>query len=94
MSIRATTLAAVALLVLNLSRALAGDAPPATAARLKALLAGHHALAAARDDELSRVLDSLAKAGIALPRTHFDGKQIRVVGTLSLFAGRPQIPLE
>ncbi len=26
-----------------------------------------------------------------LPRRHFEGKAIRVVGTLSLFAGRPQI---
>ena len=34
---------------------------------------------------------SLAKAGVTLPRTHFEGKTIRVVGTLSLFSGRPQI---
>jgi len=33
----------------------------------------------------------LAKAGIALPRTHFEGKTIRVVGPLTLFNGRPQI---
>ena len=34
---------------------------------------------------------SLNKAGITLPRTHFEGKTIRVVGTLSMFNGRPQI---
>lgn len=33
----------------------------------------------------------LAKAGIALPRTHFEGKTIRVLGLLTLFNGRPQI---
>ncbi len=48
------------------------------------------------DDNFTVVLDkkaqaSLAKAGIPLPRTHFEGKAIRVVGTLSLFSGRPQI---
>jgi DNA/RNA endonuclease YhcR with UshA esterase domain len=35
--------------------------------------------------------ESLSKAGIEMPRTHFEGKAIRVVGTLSLFNGRPQI---
>ncbi len=34
---------------------------------------------------------SLSKAGIPLPRTHFEGKAIRVVGTLSTYNGRPQI---
>jgi alkaline phosphatase D len=48
------------------------------------------------DDNFTIVLEekgqaSLAKAGITLPRTHFQGKTIRVVGTLSMFAGRPQI---
>ena len=48
------------------------------------------------DDNFTVVLNpqaraSLAKAGIMLPRTHFEGKTIRVVGTLSLFGGRPQI---
>ena len=48
------------------------------------------------DDNFTVVLDkaaqaTLAKAGIALPRTHFEGKAIRVVGTLSLFSARPQI---
>jgi alkaline phosphatase D len=33
----------------------------------------------------------LAKAGIPLPRTHFDGKAIRVVGELATFNGRPEI---
>ena len=33
----------------------------------------------------------LAKAGIGLPRTHFQGETIRVVGPLTLFNGRPQI---
>lgn len=37
------------------------------------------------------VRTSLAKAGIPLPRTHYDGKTIRVVGPLTLFNGRPQI---
>ena len=37
--------------------------------------------------------EALAKAGVTLPRTHFDGKTIRVTGTLSLFSGRPQIVL-
>ena len=32
-----------------------------------------------------------AKAGINLPRTHFEGKTIRVTGVLSLFRERPQI---
>lgn len=48
------------------------------------------------DDNFTVVLNkqaraSLAKAGVTLPRTHFEGKSIRVVGTLSLFSGRPQI---
>jgi DNA/RNA endonuclease YhcR with UshA esterase domain len=48
------------------------------------------------DDNFTIVLDkkaqaSLAEAGIKLPRTHFEGKAIRVVGTLSRFNGRPQI---
>ena len=48
------------------------------------------------DDNFTVVLDkaaqtSLAKAGITLPRSHYEGKAIRVVGTLSLFGGRPQI---
>ncbi len=34
---------------------------------------------------------SLAKAGITLPRTYFEGKSIRVQGPLTLFSGRPQI---
>lgn len=33
----------------------------------------------------------LAKLGITAPRVHFEGKSIRVVGPLTLFAGRPQI---
>jgi len=48
------------------------------------------------DDNFTVVLNkdaqaSLAKTGVALPRTSFDGQTIRVVGTLSLFNGRPQI---
>jgi alkaline phosphatase D len=48
------------------------------------------------DENFTVVLDKkaqarLAEAGIKLPRTHFEGKSIRVVGTLSLFSGRPQI---
>ncbi len=48
------------------------------------------------DDNFTVVLDkkaqaSLADAGIKLPRTHFEGKTIRVEGTLSLFSGRPQV---
>jgi alkaline phosphatase D len=48
------------------------------------------------DDNFTVVLNqdaqaSLAKAGIALPRGHFEGRAIRVIGTLSLFNGRPQI---
>jgi alkaline phosphatase D len=48
------------------------------------------------DDNFTIVLnkdaqDSLSKAGIASPRTHFEGKAIRVVGTLSMYNGRPQI---
>jgi alkaline phosphatase D len=48
------------------------------------------------DDNFTIVLEeaglaSLAKAGIAAPRTHFEGKMIRVVGILSMFNGRPQI---
>lgn len=36
-------------------------------------------------------LASLAKAGIKSPRDHFDGKAIRVVGTLVLYNNRPEI---
>lgn len=48
------------------------------------------------DDNFTVVLDkkaqgSLAKGGVALPRSHFEGKTIGVVGTLSLFSDRPQI---
>jgi alkaline phosphatase D len=48
------------------------------------------------DDNFTIVLEeaglaSLAKAGIPFPRTHFEGKTIRVVGILSMFNGRPQI---
>jgi alkaline phosphatase D len=48
------------------------------------------------DDNFTIVLEeagqaSLAKAGIDMPRTHFQGKTIRVVGTLSMFNMRPQI---
>ncbi len=48
------------------------------------------------DENLTIVLNkdvraALAKAGITLPRTHFEGKSIRVVGPLTLFSGRPQI---
>ena len=48
------------------------------------------------DENFTIVLDkkaqtSLAKVGVTLPRTHFEGKAIRVVGVLSLFGGRPQI---
>ncbi|MBM3993408.1 MAG: alkaline phosphatase family protein [Planctomycetes bacterium] len=34
---------------------------------------------------------SLAKAGIPLPRTHFEGKAIRVVGLLKIYNDRPEI---
>ncbi len=48
------------------------------------------------EDNFTVVLDkkaqaSLAAAGIKLPRTHFEGKTIRVEGTLSQFNGRPQV---
>lgn len=48
------------------------------------------------EDNFTIVLDkkgqaSLKAAGIANPRTHFAGKEIRVTGTLSEFQGRPQI---
>ena len=48
------------------------------------------------EDNFTVVLDkkaqeSLSKAGIAAPRTHFEGKMIRVTGILSLFRERPQI---
>lgn len=48
------------------------------------------------DDNITIVLNkdaqaSLAKAGITLPRTHYDGKALRVQGTLTLFSGRPQV---
>jgi alkaline phosphatase D len=48
------------------------------------------------DENLTVVLNrevraELAKAGITLPRTHFEGKTIRVVGPLTLFSGRPQV---
>jgi alkaline phosphatase D len=39
----------------------------------------------------NEVRAGLAKAGIAMPRTHYEGKAIRVVGPLTLFSGRPQI---
>jgi alkaline phosphatase D len=47
-------------------------------------------------DNFTVVLDKnaqsqLAKAGIANPREHFDGKSIRVAGVLSLFREQPQI---
>jgi alkaline phosphatase D len=50
----------------------------------------------ASDENFTVVLNKdvragLAKAGINLPRTHFEGKTIRVVGPLTLFNGRPQI---
>ncbi|MBI2804710.1 MAG: alkaline phosphatase family protein [Planctomycetes bacterium] len=50
----------------------------------------------ASDENFTVVLNkqaqaSLASAGLTLPRTHFEGKTIRVAGTLSLFGGRPQI---
>ena len=50
----------------------------------------------ASDENFTVVLNKdvragLAKAGVTLPRTHIEGKSIRVVGTLSLFNGRPQI---
>lgn len=51
-----------------------------------------------RDSEanFTVVLDKAAQklfeqAGVALPRKHFEGKQIRVTGTLTLFRERPQI---
>lgn len=48
------------------------------------------------EDNFTVVLDrkaqeSLKKAGVADPRKHFEGKTIRVTGTLSLFQARPQI---
>jgi DNA/RNA endonuclease YhcR with UshA esterase domain len=50
------------------------------------------------DDNFTIVLDKkaqadLAKAGIKQPRSHFEGKRIRVTGTLTLFRERPQIIL-
>lgn len=47
-------------------------------------------------DNFTVVLDrkvqaALAEAGIAAPRTHFQGKRIAVTGTVSLFGGKPQI---
>lgn len=36
-------------------------------------------------------LDSLKSKGIAAPRTHFEGKTIRVTGSLSMFRERPQV---
>jgi hypothetical protein len=48
-----------------LARAAAGwPAPPAVAFRLKAILAGHEALAALRAGELARVLEHLASGGV------------------------------
>ncbi len=48
------------------------------------------------DENVTIVLDSkgqqaLKERGIDSPRTHFEGKSIRVTGTLSLFRERPQI---
>ncbi|MBI3822452.1 MAG: alkaline phosphatase family protein [Planctomycetes bacterium] len=48
------------------------------------------------EDNFIVVLDKkaqtgLSKAGIAAPRSHFDGKTIRVVGTLGMYNGRPEI---
>jgi alkaline phosphatase D len=48
------------------------------------------------DDSFTVVLDTKAQAqfkadGVADPRKHFEGKTIRVTGTLSLFRERPQI---
>ena len=48
------------------------------------------------DENLTVVLNKevragLAKDGITLPRTYFEGRNIRVVGPLTLFSGRPQI---
>ena len=48
------------------------------------------------EDNFTIVLDkkaqvALRKTGITRPRIHFESKMIRVVGTLSLFSGRPQI---
>jgi alkaline phosphatase D len=50
----------------------------------------------ASDENFTVVLNKdvragLAKAGINLPRTHFEGKMIRVVGPLTIFNGRPQV---
>jgi alkaline phosphatase D len=47
-------------------------------------------------DNFTVVLDkkaqaALKQAGIATPRTHFEGKTVRVTGELSLFRDRPQI---
>jgi DNA/RNA endonuclease YhcR with UshA esterase domain len=42
-------------------------------------------------DNFTVVLDKQAQAGIKMSRTQFEGKAIRVIGTLSLFSGRPQI---
>lgn len=51
------------------------------------------------DDNFTVVLSKEAqelykKAGIAAPQTHFEGKVIRVTGTLSLFRERPQIVVD
>jgi alkaline phosphatase D len=48
------------------------------------------------EDNFTIVLDKkaqadLAKVGVKSPRIHFEGKTIRVTGTLSLFRERPQI---
>jgi DNA/RNA endonuclease YhcR with UshA esterase domain len=48
------------------------------------------------EDNFTVVLDkkaqtSLQTVGIANPRSHYEGKMIRVAGTLSLFGGRPQV---
>lgn len=43
------------------------------------------------EDNFTVVLDKKAQAGIKMSRQSFEGKAIRVVGTLSLFQGRPQI---
>lgn len=48
------------------------------------------------EENFTVVLDEAAqaklkKAGIAAPRTHYEGKAIRVTGTLSLFREQPQI---
>jgi alkaline phosphatase D len=43
------------------------------------------------EDNFTVVLDKQAQAAIKMSRAQFEGKTIRVVGTLSLFSGRPQI---